>query len=52
MGKLLKTDARVPGRLKCDSHADFHCDVLGADEEMEGIIRHGYKIPFTDSLPP
>ena len=23
VGKLLKTDSRVPGRLKCDRHADF-----------------------------
>ena len=51
VGKLLKTDSRVPGRLKCDSHANFYCDILGADEETVGIIRHGYKIPF-NSLPP
>ena len=50
VGKLLKTDSRVPGRLKCDRHADFYRDVLGADEETVRIIRHGYKIPSTPCL--
>ena len=31
VGKLLKTDSRVPGRLKCNRHADFYRDVLMAD---------------------
>ena len=51
LGKLLKTDSRVPGRLKCDRHGDFYRDVLETDEETVGIIRHSYKIPF-NSLPP
>ena len=51
IGKLLKTDARVHGRLKCDRHTDFYRDILGADEETVGIIQHGYRIPF-NSLPP
>ena len=51
VGKLLKTDSRVPGRLKCDRHADFYRDVLKADDETVGIIRNGYRIPF-NSLPP
>ena len=33
MGKLLKTDVRVPDRLKMDRHIDFYRDILGADEE-------------------
>ena len=52
MGKLLKTDVRVPGRLKMDKHADFYRDVLGADQEAVATIRFGYKILFMDSLPP
>ena len=51
VGKLLKTDSRVPGRLKSDENADFYRDVLMADEETVGIIRNGYRIPF-NSLPP
>ena len=51
VGKKLKTDSRVPGRLRADDHADFYRDVLGADEETVAIIRHGYNIPF-DSPPP
>ena len=51
VGKKLKTDSRVPGRLRADEHADFYRDVLGADAETEAIIRYGYRIPF-DSAPP
>ena len=51
VGKKLKTDSRVPGRLRADEHADFYRDVLGADAETVAIIRYGYKIPF-DSPPP
>ena len=48
---MLKTDSWVPGRLKCDRHADSYRDILKADEETVGIVRHGYKIPF-NFLPP
>ena len=51
VGKQLKTDKRVPGRLRADEHADFYRDVLGADLETVAIIRHGYQIPFNQPPP-
>ena len=51
VGKTLKTDRRVPGRLRADKHADFYEKVLGADEETVSIIKHGYNIPI-NTLPP
>ena len=41
IGKLLKTDARVPGRLKADKHTDFYRDVLGVDKETVAFLPHG-----------
>ena len=51
VGKQLKTDTHVPGRLWADDHADFYHDVLGAYMETVAIICHGYVIPF-DEPPP
>ena len=51
VGKQLKTDTHVPGRLWADDHADFYHDVLGANMETVAIICHGYVIPF-DEPPP
>ena len=51
VGKQLKTDKSVPGRLRNDEYADFYRDVLKADQETVAIIRYGYNIPL-DSMPP
>ena len=37
VGKLLKTDSRVPARLKGDRHVDFFREVFMADEGTGGI---------------
>ena len=51
VGKQLKTDTHVPGRLRNNKFADFYLDILCADHETVAIIRHGYNIP-QDVLPP
>ena len=51
VGKLLKTDSRMPARLKGDRHVDFFRDVFMAGEEMGGIFRNGYRILFNFLLP-
>ena len=51
VGKLLKTDSRVPGRPKGDRHVDFFRDVFMVDEETGRIIRIGHRILFNSLLP-